>query len=137
MAAGAVNGTLTKIKVNSTEVNLQMDCSITYETDTIDTTSKDSSGWEENIPGLRRWSISASGIYSLEGTGVYNFNDLLAFYVSRAQVSIEYKTTGVGGHLHTGTATITSLESSSPLEDKIEMSLEFKGTGQPTLAVNP
>jgi hypothetical protein len=46
-----------------------LDYTLTVESDVIDVTNHDSSGWAESIIGLRRWSWEASANYLSTGAG--------------------------------------------------------------------
>jgi len=101
-------------------------------------TNKESSGWDENMEGVRNWDISVDGAYAWTDTGgtalTNGADDLLNSYIlTRASFTIKFgntDTTDVGNTYYEGTAWLTSFSVSAPNEDTATYSLSFTGTGE-------
>lgn len=52
-----------------TSIKYEREASLAIDPDTIDTTTKDSQGWEEGIAGLSKFSVKVSGIQATDCEG--------------------------------------------------------------------
>ena len=93
----------------------------------IDVTSKDSSGWKDVLSGLRDWSVSADGIVALDSST--NASYLFSLASNRTQINLKLSTDTSGDVYYHGSAYITNLTITAPMEDKVTFSCTFVGDG--------
>ena len=123
-----VNGTLVLFYIDNVAVAWSTNVSISGETGEIDTTTKDSSGNFEMLPGLRSWSASCDFLASVvPSTG--NLDLIYTAWSAGTQIHMDV-TTGVTGDIYyEGDCYITGWGADAPTEDKVSGSFSIKGTG--------
>ena len=124
--SGKINGTDLLVYVNGTAIACALSSSIDMSTDTFETTCKDSAGWREIMPSKRSWSISGDGLTQFDVA--YGFNDLVDLWRNRTLVTLTFKTSNIDDKVFTGSAYITSLSETAPMEDVTSYSFTFEGT---------
>lgn len=108
------------------------DFSIDTNVNPIDTSTKDSAGWAENIPGQKSWSGSVSGnVDFIPGVNEANVLELMALAFARTQVDVLAKNSQ---NSLAGKATLTKVGFSAPLEDKCTYTMDYTGSGPLTIA---
>jgi TP901-1 family phage major tail protein len=128
---GPFNGTTMQVYVAGTALGLSTSFDLSINAAEIDVTSKDSGGWKDVLSGLRDWSVSADGIISLSSDT--NAEYLSGLITNRTQVNLRMSTETSGDGYWHGSAYVTSLSISAPMEDKVTFSATFVGDGQLTL----
>lgn len=104
-------------------------CSLNVEQDLPDGTTKGSSGWEEHINGVRRWSIDFDGAWDVSGSGLTP-NEMIAAIIARtADTVIKFGTTASAATGWTGNGTIKNLSISAQMEDVATFSGQIVGNG--------
>jgi TP901-1 family phage major tail protein len=100
-----------------------------------DTTTKDSAGWQENLEGLKAWSLSGDGLVTYSITGDYDTpDDLFTLLSNRTQVKVKFGSATSGEIDYTGDAYLTSYEQEAGVEENVSFSFGFTGTGVLTQA---
>ena len=134
---GILNATAVKFKAASTggtvaNVDLIKDSTITINSAERDTTTKDSAGWAEMIPGIKDASIDLTCLLKLDAT--YGYSDLQAAQLAGTKLDIEVQVgvAATGDYLMECSAYITSISLPSAYEDNIEFSVSLKVTGELT-----
>lgn len=134
---GVINGTAVKLTIAGQNVAYCTNASLSLNTDTIDTTTKDSSGWAEYMGGMNSWEISGDAYY----TNASGTNDRSAAYVLSAMTTKSVVTVGMynspyqSGDLYwQGSGIFTSLEVNGGVDDAANFSFSIKGTGALTIA---
>jgi len=102
--------------------------SVNGEQDSIDATSKDSSGDREFIGGLRQWTASAEHLYAGDSTTQKMLFELIT---GGTKHDLEFypQGTSTGYPIYTGQALVTSWDLSSPNDDAAAVSVEWQGDG--------
>ena len=130
---GAFNATKFRLKLGSAGdlVANEKEVSIRIEGDKINTTTKDSDGWDEHIGGLKRWSGSGTGILAYTpGSGKANVEVLINEFLAGDRLSVAKFTTSTSGDKEiAGTIIIDSVEIKAVMETAMELSFSFTGTG--------
>lgn len=108
-----------------TKIGGQRGCSISREKETLETTTKDSNGWQEFEAGFKSWSISADGLIITDDVAYEKLEDS---YLSDEKLLIHVKMPS--GVKYQGFAICTSLENDLPYDDEISYSTEFQGSGE-------
>ena len=136
--------------MNSTDVVIQIseDSGTTYDIigratsaslsvsmETRETTTKDSAGWQENLEGLKSWSLSGDGLVTYSITGDYNTpDDLFTLLNNRTLVKVKFGSATSGEIDYTGDAYLVSYEQEAGVEENVTYSFSFTGTGALTQA---
>jgi len=136
--------------MNSTDVVIQIseDSGTTYDIigratsaslsvsmETRDTTTKDSAGWQENLEGLKSWSLSGDGLVTYSITGDYDTpDDLFTLLSNRTLVKVKFGSESSGEIDYTGDAYLVSYEQEAGVEENVTYSFSFTGTGTLTQA---
>lgn len=124
-----INGTSFLLLVDGTAIGSTRTCSIDINVDTPDTTTKDSGGYEQNLPGggLRGATISFDGLEDPANTlGVDELFDLIN---NRADFDFQITTSSAGDKIWTGTATMQNLSQNYEMEQPVSVSGTAKVNG--------
>ena len=109
--------------------------SLSVSMETRETTTKDSAGWQENLEGLKSWSLSGDGLVTYSITGDYDTpDDLFTLLNSRTLVKVKFGSATSGEIDYTGDAYLVSYEQEAGVEENVTYSFSFTGTGTLTQA---
>ena len=109
--------------------------SLSVSMETRDTTTKDSAGWQENLEGLKSWSLSGDGLVTYSITGDYDTpDDLFTLLSNRTLVKVKFGSETSGEIDYTGDAYLVSYEQEAGVEENVTYSFSFTGTGTLTQA---
>jgi len=109
--------------------------SLSVSMETRDTTNKDSAGWQENLEGLKSWSLSGDGLVTYSITGDFDTpDDLFTLLSNRTLVKVKFGSATSGEIDYTGDAYLVSYEQESGVEENVTYSFGFTGTGVLTQA---
>jgi TP901-1 family phage major tail protein len=130
------NGTAQILKMDGTQLAELTNVTMSMNQDVFETTSKESGGWKEIMPGLRDITYTAEGLADFVAANK-DLTDIFNAYKASppASVQIVWTNSIAGNTSVTQTAYITSCEVSAPMEDVVTYSVEFAGTGTPTFTV--
>ena len=126
------NATNLILKISGTPVAHSTSATLNINQDLPDATTKDSSGWSENIRGLREFSIDVEGLPDY--TASFGVDELADLIISRADAEFEFGTGTTGDTKITGTVNLSSLTQDAPMEDVASFSGSLTGTGALTKA---
>ena len=112
-----------RVSVGDVLVGGQQGCSINRETETSDTTTKDSGVWSEAEAIGLSWSVDCDGLVVVGDEGLEALENA---WENMQQVDIKY---GSASNYKTGKAIITSLSSNSAKKEKTTYSVSFQGVG--------
>lgn len=124
-------------KVNGTNLGVYIDgdlqaaatsCEISFSSNMLETTSKDSAGDAEFLPGLRNATVSTEALYT-DASSDLNQDDLFTMQKDRTKVVLIFGVNTTGKVIYTADAYISSLSISAPMEDVTTYSVEFQITG--------
>ena len=109
--------------------------SLSVSMETRDTTTKDSAGWQENLEGLKSWSLSGDGLVTYSITGDYETpDDLFTLLSNRTLIKVKFGSATSGEIDYTGDAYLVSYEQEAGVEENVTYSFGFTGTGVLTQA---
>jgi TP901-1 family phage major tail protein len=109
--------------------------SLSVSMETRDITSKDSAGWQENLEGLKSWSLSGDGLVTYSISGDYDTpDDLFTLLSNRTLVKVKFGSATSGEIDYTGDAYLVSYEQEAGVEENVTYSFGFTGTGVLTQA---
>ncbi|NTW70678.1 MAG: hypothetical protein HGA49_00335 [Eubacteriaceae bacterium] len=93
--------------------------------DTVDVTALGDE-WKKFIAGLKEWSASAEGFYSVH-TDVTGQKALQDAYLNCSEVALKMYVNAT--NYYSGGAYISGLSVEDPVDDTVSISFEFQGTG--------
>ena len=109
--------------------------SLSVSMETRSTTTKDSAGWDENLEGLKSWSLSGDGLVTYSISGDYDTpDDLFTPLANRTKVKVKFGSATSGEIDYTGDAYLVSYEQEAGVEENVSFSFGFTGTGVLTQA---
>ena len=133
---GKINSTLLKMYTGTapgTAVTHSTDATLTFSMATRDATTKDSSGWEEVLEGLRSWEMSGTAQLAFDAAN--GVDELSTIALARTATTIRFSTNVSGDSVWSGSGYLTSFEMASPgQEETATYSFTFKGTSTLTQA---
>ena len=112
-----------RVSIGNVLIGGQQGCSINRETETSDTTTKDSGIWSEAEAIGLSWSVDCDGLVVVGDEGL---EALETAWENLQQVDVKY---GSAERYKTGKAIITSLSSNSASKEKTTYSVSFQGVG--------
>lgn len=143
MANGQLNGTDLQVYVAGTLVAYSTNCSININHSLRSTSSKSCGGWDENMEGMRNWDLSCDALYAWlqpDGSAItgLTLSELFTTYMAtRTSFTVTFgvTTSATEDTKYTGTAWITSLSLTAPLEDTSTYSVSMTGSGALTQTI--
>jgi TP901-1 family phage major tail protein len=96
-------------------------------TDTVDLTSKDNYGWQDEDYGIASWSIEADGLLVEDDAGYLALEDA---FDNKEVVLVRWET--AGGNQYEGNAIISDFSNEAPYDDSATYSVTLNGKGQYT-----
>jgi len=91
----------------------------------IDVTDKGSSEWEENLSGLKSWTLENTGFYITSDTA---YGEIEAAALAGNSLAIKLRDTN-NNDQWTGTCYITALSLTAANPEAVQQAISFKGTG--------
>ena len=112
-----------RVSIGEILIGGQQGCSINRETETSETTTKESGVWAESEATGLSWSVDCDGLVVVGDEGL---EALETAWENLQKVDVKY---GSAEKYKTGKAIITSLSSNSPSKDKTTYSVSLQGVG--------
>ncbi len=104
--------------------------SLSVNVDTIDISTKDSSGFRDLLGGQKSFILSADGLMDFAGVaGDTEVDELLDQMMARTAVTFTFALATPAGYTITGSGFLTSLEISGGTEDAPTYSCSIEGSG--------
>lgn len=132
---GVINGTKFGVYAAGTKIGYATSASISMNHNLRDTSTKDSSGWRDQMEGQRDWEVSVEGmvIFVDNSGGAISdktMDELYTSYIAtRTSFTLMFSTEVTGDIKWSGDAYMTSLSADTPNEDSSTWSGSFSGTG--------
>lgn len=127
---GILDGTLLVVKSGGNAISHATSMEFSRSTSTRNITTKDSGDYEEHAAQRHSWEVSAEGMVAYDATNGYE--ELATAMEAKSAVSLSWGTFVTGDPEYSGSAIITSLSKSGPLDDNSTFSVTFQGTGDIT-----
>jgi len=109
--------------------------SLSVSMETRDITTKDSAGWQENLEGLKNWSLSGDGLVTYSISGEYETPDeLFTILNNRTAIDVKFGSMTTGEIDYSGKAYLVSYEQEAGVEENVTYSFSITGTGVLTQA---
>lgn len=104
------------------------DATISFSAETVDITSKDTSGYRDTIAGLKSWSANLTAF--IDYSASFGQEELVDKWIAGECVKIRFTTNVSSDVYYEGDATITSVElNSSGAEEAASFSLTLENAG--------
>lgn len=116
-----------KVEIDGTEkvIGGQRGCTLNRSSETLDVTSKDSAGWQENLSGLKNWGVDTDGLVVKDDTAL----DYLETCFMEGNELPVIVSTPLGKN-YKGNVIITDFPIEAPYDDAATYSLSFVGSGK-------
>jgi len=125
MTTHAASGLTVTLSVESTPLGGTRAYTLTMNQEVIDTTSDDSSRWEELLPGRRSWAIDTEALYIYDDTAAIYLEE----HVTEANpAAVTVILTMPNGRTYSGDGLVTSIVISRDYEGAITASVSIRGT---------
>lgn len=118
-----INGTNLLIYADGTLIASQRTCTVSWEQDLPEASTKDSTGWEEHINGVRRCTCDFDALISTTGL---NSVELIDYILNRANLVLLIDG---GGFPIVGEATVKNISLTGAKEEAAGLTGSFKFTG--------
>jgi predicted secreted protein len=127
-----INATSFLLVKDSTVIGHSKETNISLNLDLADITTKESGGWQENLPMIRGGSISASGI--TDYTDTLNFKEFTSYVITKAINTYYFRDPDdATGTIYRGEGFITSVDETADNETISEFNLEITLSGPITV----
>jgi TP901-1 family phage major tail protein len=111
------------------------DATISFSAETVDITSKDTSGYRDTIAGLKSWTANLTAFVDYSAS--FGQEELVDKWIAGECVKIRFTTNVTSDIYYEGDATITSVElNSSGAEEAASFSLTLENAGAITKGTN-
>lgn len=120
---------------------LESDCAFELNSETRETTSKDSAVYRTYVTSAKNWTISGSALFGDDDASNWNPDDLYAYLGNVVDVKITQCAAGTvtpatGESKIEGEAILTQLSASFPDKDSGTYTFSLQGTGAWTIGTN-
>lgn len=102
----------------------QSGATLNRSTNVVDTTSKDASGWAENVAGVNSWSVDCDGFMVASDAA---YAELETKWMNRQTIDVEIRVPS--GKTYSGTAIIADFPAEFPQDGAATFSISLTGTG--------
>lgn len=126
MAQTPFNGTKMLLYSGSTAIAASKSHSLSFSSEMMDVTTKDSGGFKEILPALKSWTIDCEGLVAFDNAN--NYELLFDALKNRTKLSVKLDNSVVGDERLKGDCYISSLEMNAPMEDVVSFTASFEGT---------
>jgi len=139
MASTVFNGTNLLVKIaddgsSPSTIGHATSCTISLSNEMSTTTTKDSSGFAEVIPGVRSAEISFDGL--VDYTDSVGGTEIAHKLLTRQKCDFTFGTAATGDTIYTGEGFLSSVEISGAMEEAVTYSGTITVTGAITESVN-
>jgi len=124
---GAKDGKSAILKIGSTQFTGLLSQDFQYQVDTIDVTSKDSSGHKNFIAGEDGGTMSLSSVYDPSGT--YSLGEIFAAASGKTLVALYFGSVTSTEEYISASGIITSVKWGAPKNDKQTVDVDFQLSG--------
>lgn len=133
MTTDVINGTDLLLYVGGVAVAGATTHSLTLNSETRDTTNKDTAKWRTVLGGRLTWGLSGSGMFAFDAT--YGYKELMALLIAGTPVVLKFSTEVAGNSHWSGEAILTKCDIEAPDGQNTTYSYEFVGYGPLSTAV--
>ena len=131
---GVFSGTNLILKIEGTTLGHTTSCSMTFNADLPEATTKDSSGFQEVIAGVKSGEISFDGLVAYDDTA--NAIELADYLIAGTQLTCIFGTSASGDDVFTVEGFLSSVEMSAEMESPVTYSGSIITTGSIVKSTN-
>lgn len=129
---GPVSGNIMTIYKGGVQIACTTDASFTLTNNEIIVTCKDNNGAEQITIGGQSWEFTVGGIFQYDNVGADELTDMA---IDKEIAIIRFGTDVIGDFYLEGSAYITNINITSPLNAPVTYTATFKGTGPITKSI--
>jgi predicted secreted protein len=131
---GVFNGTNLILKIEDTALGHTTSCTMSFNADLPEATTKDSSGFQEVIAGVKSGEISFDGLVAYDDSA--NAIELADYLLAGTQVTAIFGTAVSGDSVYTVEGFLSSVEMSAEMESPVSYSGSITTTGSIVKSTN-
>jgi predicted secreted protein len=131
---GVFNGTNLILKIEDTALGHTTSCSMSFNADLPEATTKDSGGFQEVIAGIKSGEISFDGLVAYDDSA--NAIELADYLLAGTQVTAVFGTAVTGDAVYTAEGLLSNVEISAEMESPVSYSGSITTTGAVTKSIN-
>lgn len=131
---GVFNGTNLILKIEDTALGHTTSCTMSFSSDLPEATTKDSSGFQEVIAGVKSGEISFDGLVAYDDSA--NAIELADYLLAGTQVTAVFGTAVSGDSVYTVEGFLSSVEMSAEMESPVSYSGSITTTGSIVKSTN-
>ena len=128
------NGTLIGLYLDGKKIANLTSNDITISQSLRDATTKDASGWEVVLEGLRSAEFSAEGYFREDYSNAGADEILAALVTTRTTLTALWSSEVAGDKTYSASVYVTEFSMSAPVEETQTFSASFKATGAVTIS---
>lgn len=131
---GVFSGTNLILKIEDTTLGHTTSCTMSFSSDLPEATTKDSSGFQEVIAGVKSGEISFDGLVAYDDSA--NAIELADYLLAGTQVTAVFGTAVSGDSVYTVEGFLSSVEMSAEMESPVSYSGSITTTGSIVKSTN-
>jgi predicted secreted protein len=131
---GVFNGTNLILKIEDTALGHTTSCTMSFNADLPEATTKDSGGFQEVIAGIKSGEFSFDGLVAYDDSA--NAIELADYLLAGTQVTVVFGTTVTGDAVYTAEGLLSNVEISAEMESPVSYSGSITTTGAVTKSIN-
>lgn len=131
---GVFSGTNLILKIEDTALGHTTSCTMSFSSDLPEATTKDSSGFQEVIAGVKSGEISFDGLVAYDDSA--NAIELADYLLAGTQVTAVFGTAVSGDSVYTVEGFLSSVEMSAEMESPVSYSGSITTTGSIVKSTN-
>lgn len=129
MPTQKINGSSFLLLIDGNPIGASTSSSMTIEVETPDTSTKDSGGWAEHLPGGGQRSASGETEGFEDPSKTMNVDELFNLISNRSDFDFQLTNSESGSEIWIGVATITNLEINYEMEQPVSLSFSWQVNG--------
>ena len=132
---GVFNGTNLILQIENTTLGHTTSCTMSFNADLPEATTKDSNGFQEVIAGIKSGEISFDGLVAYDDSA--NAIQLVDYLLVGTQVTAVFGTAVSADSVYTVEGFLSSVEISAEMESPVSYSGSITTTGSIVKSTNP
>ena len=132
---GVFNGTNLILQIENTTLGHTTSCTMSFNADLPEATTKDSNGFQEVIAGIKSGEISFDGLVAYDDSA--NAIELADYLLAGTQVTAVFGTAVSADSVYTVEGFLSSVEISAEMESPVSYSGSITTTGSIVKSTNP
>ena len=124
-----INARNVVIRFGGVQIQDLTNCTLDVKTDMFDTTTKNSNGFREILPGLTSYTMSGDGLVEWSTGANRGLKDIAQAQIGKTLATVSFTTAQTGDWQWSGSGYFTSHNVSGGNEEAFKFSFSLEGTG--------